>query len=571
MRARSSDRTGSRAITHTLLAVSVLAMAACGGRDAPTGTDATGRSSTGPVTESTARSALRCDAPEAQSAIIKELALFDSDRVVQDIYERSVSDYMFYWTPEGEAYSNLEYNGWPVGSQSLAELEVFLAQDCPVEGPSDICTKLAENRRLLRSFADKIRGRLSNVVVTATDEATGESTCTAHVRFEATGIPDKVIEYALTYTARQDDDGQWQTRRLKPRSRWEQVREEQSAEASARARQYNHNGPFLKPGGLFCLSLNALPRAAAIETANNPYVQDPGPNCDFAGDEYTPLVEVTEVMLPSYVRAKVKSSGQYLWTTRKNLVSGIDGVAVVDPLLNDGKLPERRIVAEIPPALHGAGRCVSDGAPVTYDIASTRLRLGPRECDFESGASSGQDLYATMRCRLPDATATENHVGLFRAQDGRFDIRIAGVSLCTVPADGKVPDTVEAEATPVAEPAPPEAQALKEPASDAVAEEAPPVADEPTVIPPSAARITQPEYPPAARRKMEEGIVTLRIEVLPNGRAGAIAIERSSGSADLDSAAVKEVQRAWRFVPGTVDGSPTSQWTSMAVTFKLSR
>jgi len=92
-------------------------------------------------------------------------------------------------------------------------------------------------------------------------------------------------------------------------------------------------------------------------------------------------------------------------------------------------------------------------------------------------------------------------------------------------------------------------------------------------VPPSTqgkgARITQPEYPPSARRAGEEGTVTLSVLVLENGRAGEVKVAKSSGFPRLDEAAVKEVQRNWRFVPGKEDGKPVSMWHTFAVTFRL--
>jgi protein TonB len=83
------------------------------------------------------------------------------------------------------------------------------------------------------------------------------------------------------------------------------------------------------------------------------------------------------------------------------------------------------------------------------------------------------------------------------------------------------------------------------------------------------ARITQPEYPPAARRAGEEGTVQLQVFVLESGRAGEVKVARSSGFPKLDEAAIKEVQRNWRFVPGKEDGKPVSMWHTFAVTFRL--
>ncbi len=92
-------------------------------------------------------------------------------------------------------------------------------------------------------------------------------------------------------------------------------------------------------------------------------------------------------------------------------------------------------------------------------------------------------------------------------------------------------------------------------------------------VPPSTqgngARNSQPEYPPASRRAGEEGTVTLQVMVLENGRAGEVKVAKSSGFPKLDEAAVKEVQRNWRFVPGKEDGKAVAMWHTFAVTFRL--
>lgn len=106
----------------------------------------------------------------------------------------------------------------------------------------------------------------------------------------------------------------------------------------------------------------------------------------------------------------------------------------------------------------------------------------------------------------------------------------------------------------------------------------PPVAPKPVErqvvkTPPSTvgrgARISQPEYPPASRRAGEAGTVTLQVFVLDSGRVGEVKIAKSSGFPKLDEAAVKEVQRNWRLVPGKEDGNPVSMWHTFQVTFKL--
>ena len=99
----------------------------------------------------------------------------------------------------------------------------------------------------------------------------------------------------------------------------------------------------------------------------------------------------------------------------------------------------------------------------------------------------------------------------------------------------------------------------------------PPVAKPPGVKP----RIdpkrppSQPEYPPTSRRLGEQGTVTLEILVLENGRIGEAKVAKSSGFPRLDEAAVREVKRTWRLIPGTEGGKPVQMWHQINVTFRL--
>jgi protein TonB len=81
--------------------------------------------------------------------------------------------------------------------------------------------------------------------------------------------------------------------------------------------------------------------------------------------------------------------------------------------------------------------------------------------------------------------------------------------------------------------------------------------------------LTQPEYPPSSRRSGEAGTVFLEVLVLENGRVGDARVKQSSGFPRLDEAAVREVKRSWRLVPGTENGKPVQMWGQFAVTFKL--
>jgi protein TonB len=100
---------------------------------------------------------------------------------------------------------------------------------------------------------------------------------------------------------------------------------------------------------------------------------------------------------------------------------------------------------------------------------------------------------------------------------------------------------------------------------------APAPAPVPRTAPKSDSRrpLTQPEYPPSSRRAGEAGTVILEVLVLENGRVGDARVKQSSGFPRLDEAAVREVKRSWRLVPGTENGKPVQMWGQFAVTFKL--
>jgi periplasmic protein TonB len=104
---------------------------------------------------------------------------------------------------------------------------------------------------------------------------------------------------------------------------------------------------------------------------------------------------------------------------------------------------------------------------------------------------------------------------------------------------------------------------------------APPPVAAPTPVPRTAPRsdprrpLSQPEYPPSSRRAGEAGTVILEVLVMENGRVGDARVKQSSGFPRLDEAAVREVKRSWRLVPGTENGKPVQMWGQFAVTFKL--
>lgn len=81
--------------------------------------------------------------------------------------------------------------------------------------------------------------------------------------------------------------------------------------------------------------------------------------------------------------------------------------------------------------------------------------------------------------------------------------------------------------------------------------------------------LSQPEYPPTARRLGQEGTVVLLIYVQADGRVGDVKIQKSSGFDKLDEAALREAKRSWRFIPAKEGSTPVAEWGQFAVTFRL--
>jgi periplasmic protein TonB len=76
------------------------------------------------------------------------------------------------------------------------------------------------------------------------------------------------------------------------------------------------------------------------------------------------------------------------------------------------------------------------------------------------------------------------------------------------------------------------------------------------------------DYPLAARRRREEGVVHVRLRVDAGGRPDQATVVRSSGHDALDRAALATV-RATRFRPYTEDGVPRPFWVVMPLIFEL--
>ena len=79
-----------------------------------------------------------------------------------------------------------------------------------------------------------------------------------------------------------------------------------------------------------------------------------------------------------------------------------------------------------------------------------------------------------------------------------------------------------------------------------------------------------PEYPEQARRRRQEGTVTLLVNIDSNGRVKALDIQKSSGFTLLDKAAEKAVAK-WRFTPATIGDRRVPSKVIVPVLFKLKR
>jgi periplasmic protein TonB len=84
----------------------------------------------------------------------------------------------------------------------------------------------------------------------------------------------------------------------------------------------------------------------------------------------------------------------------------------------------------------------------------------------------------------------------------------------------------------------------------------------------NSANCEKPEYPSASRRMEEEGTVSLRFLIGPDGKVIQSEIDKSSGYKRLDEAARAGLSRC-QFRPATVDGKPEQAWASMKYTWRL--
>jgi protein TonB len=77
-----------------------------------------------------------------------------------------------------------------------------------------------------------------------------------------------------------------------------------------------------------------------------------------------------------------------------------------------------------------------------------------------------------------------------------------------------------------------------------------------------------PHYPAISRALGEEGKVSLRVLVLPDGSAGGVTVLQSSGFPRLDRAARAAVLR-YRFQPAVKAGQPVASFIPYWIEFVL--
>jgi protein TonB len=80
--------------------------------------------------------------------------------------------------------------------------------------------------------------------------------------------------------------------------------------------------------------------------------------------------------------------------------------------------------------------------------------------------------------------------------------------------------------------------------------------------------VLPPVYPPRCLRLGIEGRVQVRVLVGENGRVQEATLDRSSGDASLDEAALDAVAK-WRFEAARRDGVPVRAWVRVPIEFKL--
>lgn len=78
-------------------------------------------------------------------------------------------------------------------------------------------------------------------------------------------------------------------------------------------------------------------------------------------------------------------------------------------------------------------------------------------------------------------------------------------------------------------------------------------------------------YPIGSRRRREQGVVRLRVQVSADGAPAQVLLDRSSGWPELDAAALDVVKKRWKFAPAKQGDRPVSAWVIVPMEFSLNR
>ena len=78
-----------------------------------------------------------------------------------------------------------------------------------------------------------------------------------------------------------------------------------------------------------------------------------------------------------------------------------------------------------------------------------------------------------------------------------------------------------------------------------------------------------PAYPALARRREQQGTVTVRVLVGADGSVERAELADSSGFEALDDAALETVRARWRFIPARHDGVAVESWVLVPIRFAL--
>lgn len=80
-----------------------------------------------------------------------------------------------------------------------------------------------------------------------------------------------------------------------------------------------------------------------------------------------------------------------------------------------------------------------------------------------------------------------------------------------------------------------------------------------------------PVYPIGSRRRREQGVVRLRVQVSPEGAPTQVLLDHSSGWPELDAAAMDVVKKRYKFAPAKQGDRAVSAWVIVPMEFSLNR